>query len=143
MTEFDITEGKKVIRSFTDLRVWQEAHQLVLEIYRITWAFPLVEQYGLGSQMRRAAVSITSNIAEGFTRITSKEKRQYYVIAQGSLTEIQSQLFIARDERYIDEKTFGMIFQHSTEVNKLINGLKRSIPDTKLNTKYQIPDTKY
>ncbi len=80
--------------------------------------------------MRRAAVSITSNIAEGFSRNTSKDKCQLYTIAQGSLTELQNQLLIARDIGYIKEEGFRKIAEQTVVVNKLINGLKR-MRDTK------------
>ena len=73
------------IKSFTDLKTWQEGHQIVILVYKITKEFPKEEIFGLVSQMRRAVVSITSNIAEGFGRQTYKEKVQFYYIAQGSL----------------------------------------------------------
>lgn len=104
-------------------------HKLVLRIYDATEHFPPKEVFGLTSQMRRAAVSITSNIAEGFSRNTSKDKCQFYIIAQGSLTELQNQLLIARDIGYIKEEGFREIAEQTVIVNKLINGLKR-IGDT-------------
>ncbi|MBI4599730.1 four helix bundle protein [Candidatus Uhrbacteria bacterium] len=76
------------MRSFTDLKAWQEGHTLVLKIYKITQSFPKEEQFGLTNQLRRAAVSLTSNIAEGFGRGSYKEKAQFYSIALGSLTEV-------------------------------------------------------
>src|SRR3990167_5668279 len=91
------------LKSFTDLLVWQEGHKLVIFIYKITDAFPKSETYALISQMRRAAVSVTSNIAEGFSRISKKEKAQFYYVALGSLEELRNQIFIARDIKYIDQ----------------------------------------
>lgn len=88
------------IRSFTDLKAWQEAHKLVLMIYKIIKDFPEGEKFGLISQMCRAVVSISSNIAEGFSRRSSKEKIQFYKISQGSITELQNQLLIAKDIKY-------------------------------------------
>ena len=76
------------IKSFTDLIAWQEAHKLALIVYKTTKKFPENEKFGLVSQMRRSAVSITSNIAEGFSRVSKKEKLQFYAIARGSLTEL-------------------------------------------------------
>jgi len=90
------------IKSFTDLKSWQEAHKLVLDIYKITKIFPKGEIYGLTNQIRRSAVSITSNIAEGFGRQRMKEKVQLYYTAQGSLTELKSQLLVVRDIKYLD-----------------------------------------
>jgi len=87
------------IKSFMDLDAWKEGHRLVLEIYQITKKFPREELFGLTNQLRRAAVSFTSNIAEGFSRNSYKEKLQFYSMALGSLTEIQNQLLISRDIR--------------------------------------------
>ena len=119
------------IKSFTDLNAWKEGHKLVLMIYKNTDAFPQKEVFGLTNQMRRSVVSITSNIAEGFSRATDKDKVQFYSIAQGSLTELQNQLLIARDVGYIKEEIFREIANQTITVSKLINGLKRI-----RNTKY-------
>ena len=119
------------IKSFTDLNAWKEGHKLVLMIYKNTDAFPQKEVFVLTNQMRRSVVSITSNIAEGFSRATDKDKVQFYSIAQGSLTELQNQLLIARDVGYIKEEIFREIANQTITVSKLINGLKRI-----RNTKY-------
>lgn len=111
------------IRSFTDLKAWQEAHALVLIIYKITGDFPKEETFGLISQMRRAAVSISSNIAEGFSRQSYKEKLYFYSMAQGSITELQNQLLIAKDVRYLPKNEFEKVAQQTIKVNKIINGL--------------------
>lgn len=111
------------IKSFTDLNAWKEGHILVLEIYKITKNFPKEELFGLSNQIRRASVSITSNIAEGFSRISPKEKLQFYYISLGSLTEVQNQILIARDINYVDKYTFMEVADQSVIVSKLINGL--------------------
>ncbi len=111
------------IRSFTDLNAWKEGYKLVLMIYNITKNFPKDELFGLTSQIRRAAVSITSNIAEGFSRQFYKEKVQFYSTAQGSLTEVQNQLLIAKDIKYISREVFSKIANQTVVVNKLTNGL--------------------
>ncbi|MBU4298422.1 four helix bundle protein [Patescibacteria group bacterium] len=113
----------KKIKSFTDLRTWQEAHKLVLMVYEITKKFPREELFGLTNQMRRAAVSITSNIAEGFSRQSYKEKVQFYSISQGSNTELQNQLLVAKDVGYLELEEFDKIAKQSIEVHKLLNGL--------------------
>jgi len=113
------------IKSFTDLSAWKEGHKLVLMIYKISEIFPNKEVFGLTNQMRRASVSITSNIAEGFGRNTAKDKCQFYFIAYGSLTELQNQLIIARDIKYLNEESFKKIADQTIIVAKLINGLKR------------------
>ena len=111
------------IKSFTDLRVWREGHKLVLMIYKVTQKFPAEEIFGLTSQLRRAAVSFTSNIAEGFSRPSYKEKMQFYCRALGSLTEVQNQLLIARDINYLSKKDFNSIATQTIELSKMINGL--------------------
>lgn len=92
------------IKSFTDLKVWQEGHRLVILIYKITASFPKKEIYSLIDQMRRSAASITSNIAEGFGRQTYKEKIQFYYLAQGSLIELKNQILIAKDVGYLNQE---------------------------------------
>ena len=92
------------ITSFTDLAVWREGHKLVLAVYKLTRNFPEFEKFGLANQIQRAVISITSNIAEGFSRKNKKEKTQFFYTALGSLTEVQNQLLIARDLGYIKQK---------------------------------------
>lgn len=111
------------IKSFTDLNSWKEARKLVLLIYQITNKFPKEEQFGLTNQIRRAVVSITSNVAEGFSRNSYKEKTQFYSMALGSLTEVQNQLLIARDLSYISNEKFVEVANNTVTVNKLLNGL--------------------
>src|SRR3989338_6098100 len=94
-------ENFKKIAKFTDLIAWQEGHKLVLLIYQITKDFPKDELYGLISQMRRAAVSITSNLAEGFSRRSSKDKNNFYTMSLTSLIELQNQLLISKDVSYL------------------------------------------
>ena len=114
------------IKSFTDLSAWKEAHKLVLSIYEATRRFPSEEKFGLVNQLRRAVVSISSNIAEGFSRNTNKEKVQFYYTALGSLTEVHNQSIIAKDVAYIDTRQFDKLMQQIITVNKLLNGLIKS-----------------
>jgi len=114
---------KEKIKSFSDLIVWQEGHKLVLLIYKITHTFPKDEIYGLANQLRRAAVSITSNVAEGFCRKSFKEKIQFYYVALGSLSEVKNQILIARDLSYISSNVFDSIDLQTISVGKLLNGL--------------------
>lgn len=111
------------MKSFTDLDAWKEGHTLVLMVYQFTKLFPRDELFGLTSQIRRCAVSITSNIAEGFSRNSWKEKVQFYAIALGSVTELQNQLLIARDVGYIERKIFTEVAEQTVKVNKILNGL--------------------
>lgn len=115
------------ILSFTDLLAWREGHKLVLAIYTITKALPESERFGLVSQSQRAAVSITSNIAEGFGRRGEKEKVQFYYIAHGSLTELHNQLLIMKDTGLIEENVFADTLATLETTNKLLLGLIRSI----------------
>lgn len=111
------------ITSFTDLQTWKIGHEVVLAIYKIVKTFPKAELYGLSNQMRRAAISITSNVAEGFGRKNYKEKTQFYYLSHGSLVELQNQLIISRDVGYIDSNAYQEIYQLTMKTQKLLNGL--------------------
>ena len=115
------TIGK--IKSFTDLNAWKEVHKLVLEIYQITKNFPKEELFGLIIQLRRAVISYTSNIAEGFSRDSYKDKTRFYSIALGSLTEIQNQLLISRDLNYLSKEEFIRLANQTILISKITNGL--------------------
>ena len=115
------------ITSFTQLNAWKRGHELVLLIYKFTQVFPESEKFGLASQLRRAAISITSNIAEGFYRSFKKEKKQFYSISLSSVAEVQSQLLVARDVGYLAADKFNEATEDSIIVHKLINGLIKSV----------------
>ena len=114
------------ITSFTQLDAWKVAHELVIEVYKITDVFPKQERYGLIDQLRRAVVSITSNIAEGFYKRTAADKNHFFIISIGSVAEIQNQLLIARDLNYLDRGAFKELAEKSVRVHKLLNGLLKS-----------------
>jgi four helix bundle protein len=111
------------IKEFTDLMVWQEGHKLVLLIYERTKDYPKSESYSLVDQMRRAAVSVTSNIAEGFGRQTYKEKVQFYYTAQGSLTELKNQLMISHDLHFLTSEQNTTIVEQLQKTHQLLQGL--------------------
>jgi four helix bundle protein len=115
------------IRSYRDLIAWRKSMGLILEVYRCTRGFPPIEAYGLVSQMRRAAVSVASNIAEGHARTSSGEFRQFLGHALGSLAELETQAIIAVDLEYLDRSKSDCLLEHASEVGKLINGLLRSL----------------
>lgn len=115
------------IRSFKDLHAWRQAHDLVVHTYKLTKGFPRDELFGIVNQMRRAAVSVPSNIAEGFTRNSNKEKAQFYAIAKGSLTELESQFLISRDLGYISGPDFNSIQDRMYQLGKIITGLVKAI----------------
>lgn len=115
-----------MIKSFTDLKVWQESHKLSLEIYKLTKKFPSEEIYGLSSQMRRCSVSVASNLAEGFGRSSAKDREHFYVMSDGSLYELKSQLLLAKDLGYISQNQFEKIAEIANCAHKLLHGLLRS-----------------
>ncbi len=116
----------KPAKSFQDLIVWQKAHSFVVEIYKVTAHFPKTETYGLTSQLRRAAVSIPANIAEGFKKTGKADKVRYYNIDQGSLEECRYYLLLTNDLGYCDNISLS---QNAEEISKLlvayINSIKK------------------
>lgn len=114
------------IKSFKDLDAWRIGHEFVLAIYKLTKKFPKEEMFGLISQLQRCAVSITSNIAEGFSRQSYKEKIQFYSMALGSLTEAQNQITIALDLKYLSHDEYTVLEETTIRLHKLINGLIKS-----------------
>lgn len=114
------------VKTFNDLDAWKQAYALCLSIYTLTKQFPKDELFGLTSQIRRAVVSISSNIAEGFSRQSIADKSHFYAIAHGSLTEVQSQLYIAKGVMYVDEPSFTKIYSQTVIVHKLLTGLIKS-----------------
>ncbi len=128
----NLESSKSPIKNFTDLNAWKEGHVLVIRIYNITRTFPTTEQFGLSSQLRRAAVSITSNIAEGFSRSSYADKAHFFTMAQGSLTEVQNQLLVSRDVGYLSFENFELLSEQSVITHKLLTGLLKS---TKQRTK--------
>lgn len=109
------------------LIVWQKAHELVLKTYEITKDFSKDEQFGLTSQVRRAAVSIPSNIVEGKARGSNKELKRFLLIARGSLEEVKYQMLLAKDLHYIDEIKYKEIYNVMDEVGKYLGGLIRKL----------------
>ena len=119
------------IRNFYDLDAWTKAHAFILEIYKTTKEFPKEELYGITSQLRRAASSVAANIAEGFSRYHYNDKIRFYHNARGSVSETQNFIFLVKDLAFITENKFKHLFTLSEEINKLINGLIRSIENQK------------
>lgn len=111
------------IKRFQDLTTWRVAHSLVLQTYKMTRSFPSHERFALGSQMNRSAVSITSNIAEGFGRYSRKEKLQFYTISRGSLHELENQIILTLDLGYVDRIAYDEARQTIMDVHRLLNAL--------------------
>ena len=111
--------------SFEKLIVWQKARQLVVEVYQLLENFPSKEKYGLSSQISRAAVSITANIAEGSVRFSQKEKARFYEIAFGSAIEVLNHLIISKDLGYIKEEQLQKCRTQIVEITKMLSAMSK------------------
>lgn len=120
-------QGNAKIRSYRDLDVWREAMDLVTKIYACTQQFPSDERFGLTSQVRRAVVSVPSNIAEGWGRNRTKEYIQHLRYASGSLREVETQIEIAFRLDYLEEPVAGSLLQHVDKVSRMLRGLRLSL----------------
>ena len=120
-------------KNFTDLLVWNRAHQLVLEVYRMTKNFPVEERFGLCSQFQRATVSIPANIAEGYKKVGRADKLRFMNIAQGSLEECRYYAILSRDLSYINEKEYNSLIMRLEETSKLLNSYIKGLVDKKFN----------
>ena len=118
--------GQKVER-FEDLIAWQKARQLAAEIYQITAQGESARDFGLRDQIRRAAVSVMSNIAEGFDRGSRGEFHQFLVVAKASCAEVRSQLYVAQDVGYINQETFDIVNSSTSELSRIIGGLRAAV----------------
>ncbi len=122
-------DGNVSIKHFTDLRAWQEAKTLAVMVYKATEKFPAAEQFGLTSQMRRAAVSVSANIAEGFARRTGKDKRGFYQTALASLSELESHFLIAQELGFVTKESLLLLKNRMDSSGRLLTGLLRSASD--------------
>ena len=120
------------VQRFEDLIAWQKARELTKRIYQLTKLEPFCRDFGLSNQIQRSAVSIMSNLAEGFERGSSSDFHKFIVIAKASCAEVRSQLYVALDIGYLNEDTFNEINQLALEVSKIIGGLKSSVNKAKL-----------
>ena len=116
-----------IIQSYRDLIVWKKSMSLVLEVYRSTNAFPKTETYGLATQMRRAVVSIPSNIAEGQARLSTAEFKQSLGHARGSLMEVETYVLLAQELSYLESDQSESLLARTAEVGKILNGLLNSL----------------
>jgi four helix bundle protein len=117
------------IRNFRDLEVWQLGKRIVMRVYETTRAFPREEQFGLISQMRRAAVSIPSNIAEGFNRYNNREYRHFLYIALGSCAEIETQIEVSGDLRYIDDTARDELLEQIDFESRMLRNLIKKLEE--------------
>jgi len=114
-------------RSYRELVAWRKAMKFVIEIYQATQDFPSEERYGLTNQLRRAAVSVPSNIAEGQARFSQKEFHHFLSIARGSMAEIETQLCLAKDLQYLSSSKCAELLANADELGRILNGLIAAI----------------
>ncbi len=115
------------MRDFHELKVWDKAHRLALSIYRVTQRFPVEERFGLTLQIRRAAVSVPSNLAEGCGRSGERELSRFCHIAAGSLSEVEYQLLLAHDLGYVDEQNYRQLSNQTSEVKRMLNAFLQKL----------------
>ena len=115
------------MHNFRELQVWQKAIDLVKDIYNISNQFPQEERYGLTSQVRRSAVSIPSNIAEGCSRKSTKEFSHFLRISQGSAFELETQLIIANKLELIEDETLNIVSSQIVEIQKMLHGFEKKL----------------
>jgi len=123
------------VERFEDLIAWQKARELTKQIYLLTRKGEFSRDFGLRDQIQRAAVSIMSNLAEGFERGSRAEFHQFIVIAKASCAEVRSQLFVALDVGHISKKEFDQVHALATEVSRILGGLRASIQKQRENVK--------
>ena len=119
------------MKSYKDLVVWQKSMSLVTEIYKITRSFPKEEMYGLVYQIRRCAISIASNIAEGYGRQSTTDYVRYLQISRGSLYELQTQLEVCVNIKYVNKSDYNNLSQLSDEIGKMLNILIKKVKESK------------
>jgi len=115
------------MQRFTELQVWQRGHSLVLNVYRITTGFPQNERYGLTSQLRRAALSVPTNIAEGSKRLTPSEYARFLNIAEASLAETEYLVIVSRDLGYITPAIAAKSFSEISELSRMLHALRKKV----------------
>ena len=116
-----------MLRNYKELKVWQKAYTLCLQIYGVTKHYPVEERFGLSSQVRRAGVSVPSNIAEGYGRKSTREYVQFLYVSYGSICEIETQLLLAKDLHYLKEISFVELNSILREVERMLKALIRSL----------------
>ncbi len=111
------------MQDFRELRVWQRSHELTLELYQVTAQFPAEERYGMSSQIRRAAASIATNIAEGCGRGSDADFARFLQISMGSASELDYHLLLARDLNYLDSAQYNQLYNKLSELKRMLNSL--------------------
>lgn len=122
-----LNPGPRKMKSYQDLQVWQKAMDLVGKVYRVTERLPREEAYGLTAQVRRSAISVPSNIAEGHARSATGDYLRHLSIAQGSLAELETQLILTERLGYLEAPEIRAMLDSSSEIGRMLNGLRRSL----------------
>jgi four helix bundle protein len=122
-----------MLKNYRELKVWQKSYKLCLDLYRITKKFPKGEIYGLTSQIRRAAVSIPSNIAEGYGRKTTADYLRFLYIAYGSICELETQLLLSNDLNYVNKENLKALRDDTEEAERMLKALIKSLENKRLN----------
>lgn len=122
------------MQRFTELQVWQRGHSLVLSVYRMTTGFPQNERYGLTSQLRRAALSVPTNIAEGSTRLTSSEYARFLNIAEASLAETEYLVMVSRDLGYVTQIVATKALSEISELSRMLRALRTKVEAAGIKT---------
>jgi four helix bundle protein len=125
--------SSEMLKNYKELNVWQKSYELCLKIYRITAKFPNEERYGLTSQIRRSAVSIPSNIAEGYGRKTTVDYIRMLYISYGSVCELETQILLAGDLGYIEKGELGTARKDIAEIERMLKALIKSLEKKHLN----------
>lgn len=118
------------MQRFTELKVWQRAHALVLDVYRVTSKFPAEERYGITSQLRRAIASVPTNIAEGSKRKGATDYARFLNIAEGSTAESEYLLILSRDLGYVPAEVAAPLLERTSEVARMLHGLRERVENT-------------
>ena len=129
MTKAQRCKGAEV-KTYKDLLVWQKAIHFVTQVYKVVKGFPQEELYGLTSQIKRAAVSIPSNIAEGYGRKSTKDYIRFLQIAMGSIFEIQTQLEISKNLEFVSESSFGELYEYSREIERMLSSMINKVTES-------------
>ncbi len=115
------------MQRFTELKVWQRGHALVLKVYKLTTGFPIVERYGLTSQLRRAVLSVPTNIAEGSKRVSNQDYARFLNMAEASLAETEYLLLVSRDLEYVTPAAINVCFSDVAELASMLHGLRKKV----------------
>ena len=126
----DLVRASAPMQRFTELKVWQKSHALVLEIYRLTTNFPQDERFGLISQLRRAAASVPTNVAEGSKRSHNRDYARFLNVAEGSLAEVEYLIMLSRDLAFVPNDRAQVLLTEVDEIARMLHGLRTKVEES-------------